>query len=216
MATLGLDGDLVDSAELVASEVATNAFRHAPPADAHVPLVPPELWLWARATPAPELVVTVFDARRDRWPAKGSGDPMDEGGKGLGIVTALTSDWGVYLTRSRIGAWRVPGKAVWCSFRLPGPWPDPDLCVAPDRVARQLSDTLAARGVDGVRRHDERSVSLVTVPLAGQDFLNVWVEPKTFAFPGADGVRVHRPLVDLHDVAEHLVRRVEEAGYSAM
>ena len=214
MVALGLDGELVDSAELAASEVATNAFRHAPPADAHVPPVPPELWLWARASPAPELMVTVFDARRDRWPAKASGDPLDEGGKGLGIVAAVASDWGAHLTRSRMG--RVPGKGVWCSFRLPGPWPDPDLCVAPDRAARQLAGTLAARGVGGVRRRDGRSVSLVTVPLAGRDFVNVWVEPKTFAFPGADGTRLHRPLVDLHDVAEHLVRQVEEAGYSAM
>jgi hypothetical protein len=79
------------------------------------------------------------------------------------------------------------------------------------RAARQLAGTLAARGIHDVAHRDERNISLVTVPLAGSDCLNVWVEPKAFAYPGRDGTRLHRPLIDLHDVAEHLVCRAEES-----
>ncbi|MFF5261115.1 ATP-binding protein [Actinomadura viridis] len=75
----------VDDGRLAVSEVATNAFRHARTS----PLpggAAPELWMWARSYPRRELVVTVFDGCRDRVPAPKAGAPLDEGGRGLGMV----------------------------------------------------------------------------------------------------------------------------------
>jgi hypothetical protein len=54
-------------------------------------------------------------------------------------------------------------------------------------------------------------VSLVSIPFARRGGLNVWVEPKTFTFVDTDRTRVCRPLIDLHDLTEHLLRRIEEA-----
>jgi hypothetical protein len=102
------------------------------------------------------------------------------------------------------------GKAVWSAFPLPGPWPDPELTAPPRTAARYLAATLAARGVEDISHHHDQGVSLVTVPLSGPACVNVWVEPGGFTFTDTDGTRVHRPLMDAQDLAEHLVRRIEE------
>jgi hypothetical protein len=51
----------------------------------------------------------------------------------------------------------------------------------------------------------------VSVPFAGRGAVNVWVEPRSLTFTDPGGTRVRRPVVELHDLAEHLVRRIEES-----
>jgi hypothetical protein len=99
---LGLAGDLVDAAVLAVSELTTNALRHGLRAGGpYAPVVPAELWVWARATPAPQLVVAVFDTCRSSWPDTTPRDLLDERGKGIGIVGVVADTWGAHLSRSR-------------------------------------------------------------------------------------------------------------------
>ncbi|HEV7933120.1 MAG TPA: hypothetical protein VGP70_12535 [Actinomadura sp.] len=191
--------------------MSTNALHHGLRAGSYAPAVPAELWIWARVTPAPQLVVTVFDTCRSSWPDTTPRDLLDEHGKGVGIVGVVADAWGAHLSRSRLDPGRAPGKAVWSAFTLPGPWSDAGLSVPPAIAARHLAATLAARGIDNVGHRHEHGVSLVSVPLAGHSALNVWVEPRSLAFTDPAGTRVRRPLVDLQDLAEHLVRRTEES-----
>src|SRR5690606_32119076 len=79
MTTLGLERDTSDDAVLAVSELATNALTHSGAATA------PELWVWARATPKPQLVISIFDACRSSWPTTTAGDLLDDHGRGRGI-----------------------------------------------------------------------------------------------------------------------------------
>jgi anti-sigma regulatory factor (Ser/Thr protein kinase) len=98
-----LDGwglhQLADTAELVVSELVTNAVRHATgPIELQVLLLD-EIVSFSVAdakTPLPRLRRTTFD---------------DEGGRGLQLVSLLSSRWGARAT--------VMGKVVWCDLRRP-------------------------------------------------------------------------------------------------
>ncbi|MGI8335796.1 ATP-binding protein [Actinomadura scrupuli] len=210
MTTLGLDAELIDAAVLAVSEQATNALLHGTRTESYEPVVPAELWVWARTAPTPQLVVAVFDTGRDQWPGVGDGELLDEHGKGIGIVAAVAQAWGTHLSRARLSPRREPGKVVWSAFGLPGPWPDPGSFAPPGRTARHLATLLSARGAEGVGHRDERGVSLVTVPLSRGGGLNIWIEPKRCTFTDTDGTRVQRLVIDISDLAEHLVRRIEE------
>ncbi|MFF0526605.1 ATP-binding protein [Actinomadura nitritigenes] len=206
--TLGLGRDLIDDVALAASELATNAFNHGLGVDGSCSPVPPELWLWARTTPSPQLVVSVFDTCRSSFPDAAPRDLLDEHGKGLGIVAMLAAVWGAHRSRSRLGSGR-PGKAVWCAFPLYGGWPNPKLTAPPVLAARHLAAALAARGIRDVEHRHGRGISLVTVPVPGGE-INVWVEPAHLTYSTGDGSRLRRPIVDLHDVAEYLTAHHEQ------
>ncbi|MGI5324031.1 ATP-binding protein [Actinomadura nitritigenes] len=206
--TLGLGRDVIDDVALAASELTTNAFNHGLRGDALSSPVPPELWLWARVTPSPQLVVSVFDTRRSSFPDGARRDLLDEHGKGIGIVGMLAAAWGAHRSRSRLGAGH-PGKAVWCAFPLDGAWPNPKLTAPPALAARHLMAVLAVRGIKGVEPRHGRGVSLVTVPVSGAE-VNVWVEPAHLTCVAPGGRRVRRPIVDLHDVAEYLTAHHEQ------
>jgi hypothetical protein len=212
MTVLRLGDDLVDAAVLAVSELATNALDHGLRAQAGRPVVPPELWIWARVTPMPQLVVTVFDTCPAAWPRTRPRGPLDEQGRGLGIVGAVADVWGAHLSRSRLCAQarRSPGKAVWAAFALPGPWPSTWPDAPPGDTARDLAAALAARGVEDVSRRDDERVYLVCVPVPGGGAVDVRVDAAHLTFTDLDGRRVHRLTGDLHDVAEHLMRRIEE------
>ncbi|RAY11913.1 hypothetical protein DPM19_28535 [Actinomadura craniellae] len=210
LAALGVDRETAGDATLAVSELATNALNHGLRAVPHVPVVPPELWVWARATPAPQLVVSVFDTCTASWPDTTPRNLLDEHGKGLGIVGALAAAWGAHPSRSSVVAGGVPGKAVWSAFPLPGPWPDARTTAQPARIARHLADALTARGVRRIAHRPGEGVSLLSVPLRAGAETNVWVEPGHLSFPGRDGTRVRRPVIDLYDVAEDLVHRAEQ------
>src|SRR2546423_324481 len=81
----------------------------------------PELWLYLRrAADRWELVCKVFDSLAG-WkcgsPPGPEGAPAYAGGgRGLQIVAGLSGGrWGHHLSRSRLGDWKVPGKAGWVS-----------------------------------------------------------------------------------------------------
>ncbi|MWA05575.1 hypothetical protein F8568_035480 [Actinomadura sp. LD22] len=206
--TLGLDRDVIDDVGLAASELTTNAYNHGAQPDVPATSFPPELWLWARATPSPQLVVSVFDSCRDSFPDTAPHDLLDEHGKGLGIVAMLAAAWGAHPSRSRLGGGQR-GKAVWCAFPLLGAWPNPKLTAPPVLAARHLAASLTARGIRDVEHRHGRGVSLVTVPVPNGK-INVWVEPAHLAYATGDGSRRRRPVADLHDVAEHLTAHHEQ------
>ncbi|REE95463.1 ATP-binding protein [Thermomonospora umbrina] len=201
----------VENGRLAVSELATNVFQHARPVLYRGPLgtmVPPELWMWARSYPRRELVVTVFDACRERVPATKGADALAERGRGLGLVAEVSAGWGSHPSRSMLNNRPLPGKTVWFTLPLPDPWPGTARLAAPAHSAARLTATLARRGVQGVITTHAKGVSLVSAPCG----VNVTMEPRALAYLEHDGTRVQRPLTDLYDVCEHIVRRTELLG----
>ena len=86
-----------DDAALLASEVVTNALRHAPSAAISV----------RAERDGEQLVVQVLDASRDE-PKVLAEDVWDERGRGMALVNSIADEWGVVPHPS--------GKVVW--FRL--------------------------------------------------------------------------------------------------
>src|SRR5262249_45236537 len=85
----------------------------------------PEIWLYLRgAGRTRELVCKVFDTERGWTAGEDPGmskAPLDSvSGRGLQVVAGLSAgQWGCHLSRSRLGNWKVPGKAVWFALRIP-------------------------------------------------------------------------------------------------
>ena len=92
--------DTVETVELIASELATNAVRHA-----HTSFA---MTIEANG----EIRVEVSDSGGGR-PTALSPEPRDLTGRGLRIVEALSDAWGVTL--------RPEGKTVWCTLRPANP-----------------------------------------------------------------------------------------------
>lgn len=119
--------DTIDEAELMVSELATNAFRHALEHGPH------ELWL--DLTGPGSFRCAVFDT----LPVAVLGsDPMAAGdfGRGLSIVTELSRGrWGIRMARSRLRP-AISGKAVWFAGDLPY---DLDAQPAPTMAASLLA-----------------------------------------------------------------------------
>ncbi|MGK5554314.1 SpoIIE family protein phosphatase [Actinomadura kijaniata] len=94
-------GELADSTVLMASELVTNAIRHA---GGRVTL---------RLVREGGLVCEVFDGSdgRPRVRAADQEEAVPEAGRGLHVVSRLARRWGVRRTAG--------GKAVWCEQRLP-------------------------------------------------------------------------------------------------
>ncbi|NJQ02568.1 ATP-binding protein [Streptomyces zingiberis] len=114
----GVAGDAADNAELLISELMTNAVRHAQ--------APPGREIAARfALTEGRLLLEVSDAG-ERLPVPTQAPPDAENGRGLALVAALAHDWGV---RPRDGV----GKCVWALLDLaPGLVPVPPAGPAPD------------------------------------------------------------------------------------
>ena len=91
----GRTGCDTDDAALLVTEVATNALRHGGPG----------VDLWVRAVARGGLRVEIVDGRSDALPQVRHPDADAEGGRGMLIVTALASDWGI----DQLSA----GKRVW-------------------------------------------------------------------------------------------------------
>jgi hypothetical protein len=187
LTALRLDSGTVQDGELAVSEVATNAFQHARPEPGLGPLTAPELWVYARTWPAPALVVSVFDAVAAKTPRPSGADLLAENGKGMDIIGAVTTAWGCRRSRSRLAVPYAHGKAVWFALPLPEQWPGRRFEIAPTTAAKALHQALSARGVDG-SRHDDATVSMLELPT-----MNVWIEPKHFAWQPQPGLRVRPP-----------------------
>jgi anti-sigma regulatory factor (Ser/Thr protein kinase) len=102
--------DLADTAELVASELVTNAVQASQRlrlrADlAAVPVV--RLWLVSDQI---SMMIRVWDGN-DEMPVRRDADPDDSGGRGLMIIDSLAKDWGAYR--------KADGKVVWAMISPP-------------------------------------------------------------------------------------------------
>ncbi|MFB4298481.1 ATP-binding protein [Actinomadura sp. NTSP31] len=194
MRELDFTTDTIDDAKLAVSELATNAHIHASSATR------PELWIWARTRPAPELVVSIFDTHRDTWPVAGNADLLDEHGKGLSIVAALATRTGSHFTRSRLTT--MTGKCVWFTLCLPTSWSMVSP-IAPKLASDNLLDSLHRRGIPATGCSDDRGISVLTVAA-----LNIWVGPTGFSWRDGRGY-VRQPLIDLQETTERIVSRHE-------
>ncbi|GAA4238103.1 hypothetical protein GCM10022254_52670 [Actinomadura meridiana] len=202
MRELRFAGETIQDAKLAVSELATNAHTHAPSANQ----APPELWIWARTRPTSELVVCVFDTCRERGPVLRNKNPLDEHGKGLSIVAALCRSTGTHITRSRLTS--KTGKCVWFALAVPPSRPTTNRVIAPAFAANRLTEALSARGIPATRRSDDSGISVINVAA-----LNIWVEPKVFAWRTPSGY-TRQPLVDLQETAERIVSHYETSRSS--
>jgi anti-sigma regulatory factor (Ser/Thr protein kinase) len=203
MRQLSMGQALIENGALAVSELATNARQHAGQPNTDKPIPMPELWIWARTLPTPELIVSVFDGRCDRLPEQANRDPMDESGRGLAIVAAAATTWGTHPSRSRHRLPAKTGKAVWFTLPLPQPWPGSDQIINPGFAAQKLLLCLGARGINATQRSDAKGISLIQV-----DDLNIWVEPKYFSWSNGTGAVIRHPLIDLQETAERIVHQL--------
>jgi hypothetical protein len=128
------------------------------------------------------------------------------------VVAGLSAgQWGCHLSRSRLGNWKVPGKAVWFSLRLP-PTVLPEWVgmsgYQPDQLVDELEAMLADRGLSGIVRADLEDISALSV----SRFVTVWRHGRTVSWRTPGGHYERMDLVDLVDVAEHVVCAQEEAA----
>ncbi|SNS76237.1 ATP-binding protein [Actinomadura mexicana] len=200
MRPLGFASDRVEDGELAVSELATNAYIYASSAE-RVSEVGQELWIWARACPTPELVVSIFDTQRGTWPIIRDVDLLDEHGKGLSIVAAVSTSTGTHFTRSRLTT--ALGKCVWFTLALPSPWQMVDQALTPTLAACQLSEALKARGISTTYCREDSGATVLSTRT-----LSIWIGSKTFTWH--DGHRYTRlPLIDLQETAERITSHHE-------
>jgi len=101
-----LSHEVTDTAELLLSELMTNAYRHAK--------VPAGREIWARAILTEDrLRVLVADAS-DALPAPRSGSVEEDSGRGLALVELLAEAWGAQAREGGVG------KSVWFEVILSG------------------------------------------------------------------------------------------------
>jgi hypothetical protein len=135
------DPDTTERAEIMVSELATNCFRHAS-----------SRFVVRIERSADEVRISVADTGPGH-PAVQSPTPSDSTGRGLQIVAALSTRWGVV---PRVDG---PGKRVWFTIGGGG------------RRGKLHDDTTSARtrgrsapGSDGRRPHDGRPHFQAAVP----------------------------------------------------
>jgi hypothetical protein len=177
-----------------------------------------EIWLYLRGTGRTrELVCKVFDTERG-WNAGStpgmSKAPVDSvSGRGLQVVAGLSAgQWGCHLSRSRLGNWKVPGKAVWFALRIP-PAVLPDHLgrsrYSPEALTDELEAMLAERGLAGaIVRADSDDLSVLSL----SRYLTVWRHGEVVSWRAVSGSYQRHPITDLVDVAENIVCAHEEVA----
>jgi GAF domain-containing protein/anti-sigma regulatory factor (Ser/Thr protein kinase) len=184
--------DLVPDAELVVSELVTNALLHgAPPIAVHLD------------TQEDSVRVEVTDGSRHApVPAVARHDAMT--GRGLSLIAAVSRDWGI---EQRSG-----GKAVWAELSTAAAPPD-DLMGDVDIDA--LLSAWDDDDDDGVRRY---TVSLGDVPtdllLAAKAHVDNLVREFALASHGADSGATAAIPPQLAELIEAVVTRFAEARHS--
>jgi hypothetical protein len=225
VAGLGLPGDLVHDGITMASELAANTLHalgnveYSGNRQRAVSGIP-EFWLYLRGTGArTELVCKIFDSEPG-WSvdamAQPSKAPLEQvGGRGLQVVAALSAgQWGGHPSRGRLGAWKVPGKAVWFALRIP---PTAEAArhgrheLPVGEAVDELEAMLADRGL-GARlvRADEAAADISVLSISRH--LTVWRHGKTLSWRGPDGEYRQMQVIDLVDVAEQIICAHEEAA----
>jgi anti-sigma regulatory factor (Ser/Thr protein kinase) len=102
--------DLADTAELVASELVTNAVQASERLRLRTdPAIVPVIRLWLVSDQI-AMVIRVWDGN-DEMPVRRNADPDDMGGRGLMIIDGLAKDWGAYR--------KADGKVVWALVSPP-------------------------------------------------------------------------------------------------
>jgi hypothetical protein len=217
-----LPSGLLHDGVTMASELAANtlhAQRNVATGTARQRAAPgiPELWLYLRGTGRTrELVCKVFDTERD-WNAGTApgmtGAPEDSvSGRGLQVVAGLSAgQWGCHLSRSRLGNWRVPGKAVWFALRIP-PAALPSHVgrprYSPEWLTDELEAMLADRGLGGgIVRADSDDISVLSL----SRHLTVWRHGDQVCWRAPSGPHQQYELADLVEVVEQIVCAHEEA-----
>src|SRR5215471_8363128 len=220
---LSLPSGLLHDGVTMASELAANtlhAQRNAASGAARPRTTPgiPELWLYLRGTGRTrELVCKVFDTERD-WnagtaPGMARAPEDSVSGRGLQVVAGLSAgQWGCHLTRSRLGNWRVPGKAVWFSLRIP-PAALPSQFgrprYSPDWLTDELAAMVADRGLAGcIMRADMDNISVLSL----SRHLTVWRHGDQVCWRAPSGPYQQFDLADLVEVVEQIVCVHEEAA----
>jgi hypothetical protein len=216
VSSLTLPSGLVHDGVTMASELAANTLRGPVRHKAAAGI--PEIWLYLRGTGRTrELVCKVFDTERG-WNA-GSAPGMTKApvdsvsGRGLQVVAGLSAgQWGCHLSRSRLGNWKVPGKAVWFALRIP-PAALPDHLgrprYSPEALTDELVAMLADRGLaSGIVRADSDNLSVLSLC----QHLTVWRHGEVVSWRATSGSYQQRAIDDLVDVAEHIVCAHEEAA----
>jgi anti-sigma regulatory factor (Ser/Thr protein kinase) len=178
----------------------------------------PELWLYLRGTGRTrELVCKVFDTER-AWhagtaPGMASAPEDSVSGRGLQVVAGLSAgQWGCHLSRSRLGNWRVPGKAVWFALRIP-PAALPSHVgrprYSPEWLTDELEAMLADRGLaGGIVRADMADISVLSL----SRHLTVWRHGDQVCWRAPSGRYQQVDLADLVEVVEQIVGAHEEAA----
>jgi hypothetical protein len=212
LAALGLPGDLIHAAATVAGELAANAFSHALDAQQRHAVLPglPELWIHLGEHPEPHLVISVFDADRDHEPSMAPPAALEESGRCSRIGAAVSAQRGCHPTRSRLGPWHVPGKAMWVALPLPAAWPPSHPALprpTPQAAAELLHTELESRGIGPVYRNGDSRLQVISVR-AG---LTVWVG-QTIHWQNDTGGYTHRHLSDVSDAVEYIIARHEALG----
>ncbi|MEV5747860.1 ATP-binding protein [Actinoallomurus sp. NPDC052308] len=202
-------------AAVALSELATNVHVHAygGAIPAYLPIAGlPELWAYVRWRVEPEVVFAVYDSAPWRGPVPDGRlrpPPYAEGGRGFEVVDALTTEyggeWGMYRTRSRLGAGPVPGKAVYFTVPVPAGLVTPGESTT-RRTAEEIHALLAARGLGPLQLAIGYGMAVICVR-AG---MHVWVRDGSISYraPGLGVVR-HSPY-DRVEVVERIVRHCAE------
>jgi hypothetical protein len=222
LSSLPIPSGLLHDGVTMASELAANtlhAQRNVAVGAARPRSAPgiPELWLYIRgAGRSRELVCKVFDTERGWTVGDDPGmskAPLDSvSGRGLQVVAGLSAgQWGCHLTRSRLGNWKVPGKAVWFALRIP-PAALPDHVgrsgYGPDWLMDELEAMLADRGLNSIVRADLDGMSVLSI----SRHLTVWRHGGTVSWRSPAGQYQKTDLADLIDVTEQIVCAHEETA----
>jgi len=220
-----LPGDLIHDAITMASELAantTNAHGNIEFGAQGRPVSGmPEIWVYLRQCGSGrEIVCKIFDSE----PGWDAGEPLPVGaavpagpdsvrGRGLQMVAGLSAGrWGHHLSRGRLGAWKVQGKAVWFALRIP---PASDLAtsarVAPrgSRAIAELAGALADRDLGaGLVPVTETTGDLAVLSVSTK--LTVWCRGEVVWWQEPHGGYDRLPVSDLVEAAERIVCVHEE------
>jgi hypothetical protein len=220
VSSLAIPSGLVHDGVTMASELAANtlhAQRNVAAAGTRQRSAAgvPEIWLYLRGTGrSRELVCKVFDTERGWAPGNRPGmsdaPPDSVSGRGLQVVAGLSAgQWGCHLSRSRLGNWKVPGKAVWFSLRIP-PAALPDHVgrprYSPDLLVDELEVMLADRGLASIVRADLDGISVLSI----SRHLTVWRHGTEVSWRSPAGQYERVDLMDAVDVAEQILCAHEE------
>lgn len=135
--------DVAETAELLVSELVTNAVKAAREMGGDVPV-------WMRVSGDKDRIcIEVWDSN-PRPPAAvtpdaGPPDPYEEGGRGLFLVQRLSLRWNWHSTRE------PAGKVVWCELDA-GRLDPEDLMELPPLLAQRKPEWLSVRPAPGIRK----------------------------------------------------------------